>query len=55
MAHGTLFNVCGRLDGRGAWGRMDPCTCMTESLPCLPETITTVFVNWLYLNTKEKV
>ena len=29
---------CGSLDGRGVWGRVD--TCMTESLPCSPETIT---------------
>ena len=23
---------CGSLDGRGVWGRMDPCMCMAESL-----------------------
>ena len=22
---------CGSLDGRGVWGRMDPCMCMAES------------------------
>ena len=32
--------LCGSLDGRGVWGRMDTCICMVESLPCLPETIT---------------
>ena len=39
---------CGRLDGRGSWGRMD------KSLCCLPETVTTLLVNQLYLNTKFK-
>ena len=28
--------------------------CMAESLCCLPEAITTLFVNWLYHNTKLK-
>ena len=26
---------------------MDTCICMAGSLPCLPETATTLFVNWL--------
>ena len=30
------------------WGRMDTCICMVESLHCLPEAITTLFVNQLY-------
>ena len=36
-------------------GRMDTYICMAESLHCSPETITTLFVNWLYSNTKQKV
>lgn len=28
---------CGRLNGRGVWGRMDTCTRTAESLFCLPE------------------
>ena len=44
--------LCGSLHGRGVWGRMDTCIGMTESLHCSPETITTLFVNWLYPNTK---
>ena len=32
----------GSLDGRGAWGRMDTCVCVAESLCCPPETITTL-------------
>ena len=27
------------LDGRGVWGRMDTCTCFTESFCCSPENI----------------
>ena len=45
----------GSLDGRGVWGRIDTCICMAETLRYLPETITTLFVNWLYPNTKQKV
>ena len=41
--------LCGSLDGRGVWGRMDTCVCMAGSLPCSPGTITTLFVSWLYL------
>ena len=32
--------LCGSLDGRGVWGRMDRCICMAEPLCCPPETIT---------------
>ena len=46
--------ICGNLDGRGVCGRMDTCTHMAESLRCSPETITTLFVNQLYPNTKFK-
>ena len=35
--------LCGSLDGRGVWGRMD--TWMAESLHCSRETITALFVN----------
>ena len=47
--------LCGSLDGRGVWRRMDTYVCMTESLPCSPETITTLFVNWLDPNTKKSL
>ena len=32
--------LCGSLDGRGVWGRMDTCICicMVESFCCSPET-----------------
>ena len=32
--------LCGSLDGRGVWGKMDTCICMAESLHYSPETIT---------------
>ena len=41
--HRELCSVlCGSLDGRGIWGRMDPCICMAESLRCSPKAITTL-------------
>ena len=39
---------------QGVWGKMDTYICMAESLCCLPETITTITVNQLYPNIKEK-
>ena len=29
--------LCGSLDGRGVWGRMDTCICIAESFRCSPE------------------
>ena len=37
--------LCGSLDGRGVWGRMDTCICMAETLHCSPETATILFVS----------
>ena len=34
------------LDGRGVWGRVDTCICMTEFLCCPPETITTLLISY---------
>ena len=36
--------LCGSLDGRGVWGRMDTCTCMAEFLHCSIEAITTLLI-----------
>ena len=38
--------LCAKLGGREVWGRMDTCICMAESLPCPPETITTVLISY---------
>ena len=44
-----------RLDGRGLWGGIHTCICMAKSFRCSPETLTTVFVNCLYPNTKQTI
>ena len=38
--------LCGSLDGRGVWGRMDTCIYMTGSLLYSPETITTLLIGY---------
>ena len=38
--------LCGGLEGKGDWGRMDPCTCMAESLYCSPEVITMLLIGY---------
>ena len=35
--------LCGSLDGKEVWGRMNLCLCMAESRCCSSETITTLF------------
>ena len=40
--------LCGRLAGRGVWGRMDTCIYMTES-----ETITTLLIGYTPKQNKE--
>ncbi|CAN0542413.1 unnamed protein product [Rangifer tarandus platyrhynchus] len=39
--------LCGRMDGRGVWVRMDTCVCMAESLCYLPEIITTLLISYV--------
>ena len=36
--------LCGSLDGRGVWGRMDTCTCVPESRRSSPKTITALLI-----------
>ena len=45
--------LCGRLDERGVWGRKDTCTYMTESLCCLPETVTTLLIFYTSVQNKK--
>ena len=45
--------LCGSLDGRGLWERMDSCICMAESFCCPPVTITTLLID--YTPTQNKV
>ena len=44
--------LCGSLAGMGEWGRMDPC--ISESLCCVLETITTLLVIVKLQNKKLK-
>ena len=45
--HMELCSVlCGGLDGRKVWGRMDPCVCMAESLWCWPKTVTISLISY---------
>ena len=37
--------LCGSLDGRGVWGKIDTCIYMAEFLHCSPETITTLLIS----------
>ena len=39
--------LCGNLDGRGVWGRMDTCVCVAESLCCPPEITTTLLISYV--------
>ena len=45
--------LCGSLDGRGSWGRMDTCICMAESLHCSPETATTLLIGHTPIQNKK--
>ena len=44
--------VCGRLDGRGVWGRMDTCMCVAEPLRCSLEAITTLLTGYIPIQKK---
>ena len=44
--------LCGSLDGKGVWGKMDICICMSESLCCSPETITTLLIGYVCMHAK---
>ena len=53
MAQGTLLNVLWQPGWEGIWRRMDTCMCMTESLGCLPETITTLLIGYTPIQNKK--
>ena len=44
--------LCGSLDGRGVWGRMDTCICIAQSLCCAPETTTTLVISYTPIQIK---
>ena len=45
--------LCGSMDGRRIWGRMDTCVCMAESLCCPPETLTTLLNGYTPISNKK--
>ena len=45
--------LCGGLDGRGLWGRMDTCVCMAESFCCSLEDITTSLTGYTPIQNKK--
>ena len=54
VQHGELCSrLCGSLDGRGVWGKMDTCICMAESLHCSLETITTLLTGYTPTQNKK--
>ena len=54
VQHRELCSMsCGSLDGRGVWGRMDPCIHTTESLCCPSETTTTLFISYSLTQNKK--
>ena len=47
LQHRELCSMlCGGLDGREVWRRMDTCICIAESLCCAPETIETLLIGY---------
>ena len=54
VQHRELCSIlCGSLDGRGVWGRMDMCICMAESLHCPPKTITALLTGYTPTQNKQ--
>ena len=45
--------LCGGLDGREIWGRMDICVCMAGSLHCSLETATTLLIRYTSIQNKK--
>jgi len=45
--------LCGSLDGRGVWGRMDTRISMAESFRCSPELITTLLTGYTPTHNKK--
>ena len=53
VEHMELCSVlCGELEGRGDWGRMDTCICMAELLCYSAETITKLLIRYTPIKNK---
>ena len=47
VEHVELFSMlCGSLDGKEVWRRMDTGRCMAKSLHCSPETMTILLISY---------
>ena len=54
LLHMELCSIlCGSLDGREVWGRVDTCICVAESLCCSPEIITTLLIGYTPIPNKK--
>ena len=49
----TCSMLCGKLDGRRVWGRMDTCIRTAEFLRCSLETVTTLLIYYLPIENKK--
>ena len=45
--------LCGSLDGKGVWGRMDIGIQMAESFHCSPEAITTLLIGYTIIQNRK--
>ena len=45
--------LCGSLDDRGVWGRLDTYICMAESLCCPTAMITTLLISYTPIQNKK--
>ena len=52
-AQGLCSVLCGSLDGREVWRRMDVSICMAKSLHSLPETMTTLLIGSTPMQNKK--
>ena len=47
-----IIMLCGSLDRRGVWGRIDTCICMTEFFCYSPETNTRLLIGYTAIQNK---
>ena len=48
-----IIMLCGSLDRRGVWGRIDTCICMTEFFCYSPETNTRLLTGYAAIQNKK--
>ena len=50
---GNCSMLCGSLDGRGVWAKMDTCVCLAESPCCSPKTVTLLLTRCTPIQNKK--